>query len=130
MSSLKEIIELGKELGLTGHELQKFVQDERAEIQRKEELQETKRKEDLEREERRLEREEKKRQDEIELEKEKMKYELECKKVEQEGKIKNNTNESNNQNISKAVKCRGSMKRTTPWMHTYTDSNLSPSTRT
>ena len=48
MSSLKEIIEIGKELGLSGQDLQKFIQDERAEIQRKEEREEAKRKEERE----------------------------------------------------------------------------------
>ena len=97
MASLKEIIELGKELGLEGDALKDFIKDER-------EKEEKTRQQDIEREERRLEREEKRRIEEMEMEKLKMQHELECKRVETEAKLKQNSKEPASYNLSKAIK--------------------------
>ena len=109
MSSLKELVELGKELGLTGNALNDFVKEEREkeekkreiereekkreeekeekkreiereENRRKEEREERKRQEDIEREERRLEREEKRL--ELEREKEEKRLQIERERLE------------------------------------------------
>ena len=70
MASLKELIEMGKDLGLTGDALSGFIDKEREEM---------KRREDIEREEmkRREEREEKKRQEDIEREEKKRREDIE-----------------------------------------------------
>ena len=89
MSNIKELMELGKELGYTGEALQKFIREERDEIKRQKEIEreeakrkedlereEAKRKEDLEREERAYAREEKKRLEDMALEEKKRQEDL------------------------------------------------------
>lgn len=87
MTSLKELVEMGKEMGLMGKELQDFITSEREAERQKIEFQEIKEKQRVEREERAKEREYKKWEMEeehkkklLEFEQEKLKSEMEQRK--------------------------------------------------
>ena len=90
MASLRELIDLGKDMGLEGEALQEWVRIEREEKRRREDLEENKRKEQMELEEKKrkeqMELEEKKRKEQMEFEREQRAADREIRRLELEMK--------------------------------------------